>query len=249
MGLKDRTAISMIRMQRRNAEVASQQAADKFHWRVSKGVSFSPIDPSKQIRNRSLSPHLNRKEYEDSHRLIQRLRQALIPHSENDQASREYDSLQDELQRLTRHIAQQKSRTSTDHPLGDLALPPFCGKQENPDSLPYRTLKIARPLDSSEGSTPSWASQAIERLYIAPSDLSSYRKTLNVVTPVAQPPNLTLVSSEETMPPEAQDLLIDEEVQLGHATAKLTQQALQSHGPHTVQTSIQPEVALSLLDS
>jgi hypothetical protein len=249
MGLKDRTAISMIRLQRRNAEVSSLQAADKIHWRISKRVSFSPIDPSKQLRNRSLSPHLNRKENEDSHRLIQRLRQALLPHSECDLASKEYASLQDELQRLTMHVAQQKSRISSDHPLEDLNLASFYGQLESPDSLPYRTLKIARPLDPSEGNTPSWASHSIERLHIAPSDLSSYRQTMNVPIPVAQAPNLTLVNSEETTPPEAQDLLIDEEVQLGLATAQLTQQALQGRDPHSVQTSIQPEVALSLLDS
>lgn len=238
MGLRHRTALSILRMQRRNAEAGNSSRANaKTPMRTARHVFFSHIDPTAIKRNRSLSPAINRLDQEDSLRLLQRLRQALHPHNEEQLPSnKEYESLQDELLRLSQHIAQQKSRTSSDTGWDDTAVPYLYEADQGPDSLPYRTIKIVVNENKS-----------IERLDVNPSDLSSYREA------VAQPPvparSLTLVPSNEPPKPEAPDLLIDEEVQLGHATANLTQQSLETRGPRSVQVSIRPEVALSLLDT
>jgi len=60
---------------------------------------------------------------------------------------------------------------------------------------------------------------------------------------------LTLVTPSEASAPEAPKLLIEEEAQLGYATANLTQQSLETRGTGSPQIAISPKVALSLLDT
>ncbi len=242
MGLRQRTAICILRMQRDIAESKPQRLAQKPRLRSARHVQFSHIDTSKVQRGHALSPHLNRVDQGDSLRLIQRLRQALQPITDQEsQASKEYESLQDELHRLTQHIAQQKNRVTEAKILEDIVLP--FDRKVQADVLPYRIVKIA-----AQGVEPS-VLRRIERLDGVPSDLSAYRQNLPSSPVHAGVPNLSLVPSETVDAPEAQDLLIDENVQLGNATAYLTQQSLETQGPRSVQVSIRPELALSLLDS
>lgn len=244
MGLRQRTAICILRMQRNIAESKPQRLTQKPRLRSARHIQFSHIDASRVQRGHALSPHLNRMDQEDSLRLIQRLRQALQPITEQEsQASKEYESLQDELHRLTQHIAQQKNRVTEAQILEDIVLP-FERKLEA-DVLPYRIVKIAAPMTGVESPLP----RRLERLDGAPSDLSVYRQNLPSSPIQGSAPNLSLVPPEKLDAPEAQDLLIDENVQLGNATAYLTQQSLETQGPRSVQVSIRPELALSLLDS
>jgi hypothetical protein len=236
MGLRHRTAVSMIRMQRQKAEASGTRVTGKTPSRPARNVSFSQIDPAVAQRRTNLSTPLHRHDQEDSLRLLQRLREALQPWTnEQSKASKEYESLQDELMRLSQHIAQQKSQMTAEI-WDDQTVPYRYATDEGPDSLPYRTIRIV----TSE-------SHPIERLDVTPMDLSRYRQVIQE-TP-APTRNLTLVSADKAPVPEAKDLLIDEEVQLGQATANLTQESLQARGPGNARTAISPKVALSLLDT
>lgn len=236
MGLRHRTAVSMIRMQRRQAEASGPSVTGKTPSRTARGVSFSQIDPAKQERLPHRSTSLHRQDQDESLRLLQRLRQALHPWSdEQSQASKEYESLQDELQRLTQHIAKQKSPTPSEV-WEDPAVPYRSTSDEGPDRLPYRTIKIV----TNE-------SHAIERLDVTPLDLSRYRQVFQETPAPAR--TLTLVPSDGTPAPQASDLLIEDEVPLGHATANLTQQSLETRSPGSTRVAINPKVALSLLDT
>lgn len=227
MGLRQRTAVSMIRMQRQKAEASGPRTPGKIPLRSARSVSFSHIDSTKP---------LHRQDQEDSARLLQRLRQALHPLTEEQfQASKEYESLQDELLRLTQLKAQEKTQTKAET-WEDVAIPYAFTLEQSPDSQPYRTIKIV-----------TQAPQPVERLELTPLDLSRYREA--VQESPAPVRNLTLVTPETTPVPEAPELLMGEEVQLGHATADLTQQSLAHGGPGQKRITISPKVALSLLDS
>ncbi len=236
MGLRHRTAVSMIRMQRQQAEANAKSVTGKSPLRSARSVSFSQIDPARDPRRHHLSTPLHRHDQEDSLRLLQRLREALHPWSnQQTQASKEYESLQDELMRLSQHIAQQKTQATAEI-WDDQAAPYHYAADEGPDSLPYRTIKIV-----------TTGTQPIERLDVTPMDLSRYRQGIQETPAPAR--NLTLVPADKTPAPEPKDLLIGEEVQLGQATANLTQQSLASRGPSSTRIAISPEVALSLLDT
>jgi hypothetical protein len=223
-------------MQRRQAEASAARVAGKTPARPTRGVSFSQIDPATQQRLSHRSTALQRHDQDESMRLLQRLRQALHPWSnERSEASKEYESLQDELQRLAQHMAKQKSPTQAEV-WEDHAAPYHDSADEGPDRLPYRTIKIV-----------TTESHVIERLDVTPLDLSRYRQIFQE-TP-APVRTLTLVPAEETPAPKAPDLLIAEEVQLGDATANLTQQSLETRGPGSARIAINPKVALSLLDT
>lgn len=233
MGLRHRTAVSMIRMQRRQAEASGQCVTGKSSSRP-RSVSFSHIDSAVSQRHLHNSAPLLRQDQEKSLQLVQRLRQALQPLTdESVQASREYETIQDELLRLSQHRAQQRAPTVAND-WDEKAAPYPLAPQENSDSLPYRTIKIV-----------SHETQLIERLDVTPLDLSAYRQVFQETPPPAR--NLTLVTSEPA--PQAKDLLMGEEAELSDATANLTQQSLQARGPHSKQTMISPEVVLSLLDT
>jgi hypothetical protein len=223
-------------MQRRQAEAVGQRVIGNSPSRTTRGVSFSQIDPAAQERLAQRSMPLHRHDQDESMRLLQRLRQALHPWSdEQSQASKDYESLQDELQRLAQHMAKQKSPTPSE--LWDHNAAPYrAASEEGPDRLPYRTIKIV----SNE-------SQSIERLDVTPFDLSRYRQVFQETPAPAR--TLTLVPTAESPAPQLPDLLIEEEVQLGHATANLTQQSLETSGTGKIRVTINPKVALSLLDT
>jgi len=235
MGLRHRTAVSMIRMQRRQAEASGQRVTGKSSSRA-RNVSFSQIDPAASHRYSRTNAPLLRHDQEESLRLLQRLRQALHPlTNESVQVSREYETIQDELSRLSQHRTQQKGPTVTEV-WDDRDAPYPFASSESPDSLPYRTIKIA-----------THETHAIERLDVTPLDLSAYRQVFQETPTPAR--NLTLVTSEPTPAPQAKDLLMGEEVELSDATANLTQQSLEARGPNSKRITISPEVALSLLDT
>jgi hypothetical protein len=235
MGLRHKTAVSMIRMQRRQAEASGARVHGKRPSRSARGVSFSQIDPVAQ-RLPSATNALLRHDQDESLRLLQRLREALHPWSdEKSQANKEYESLQDELERLTQHMSKQKSGTTPEVWDNQAAPYPYAA-HDGPDRLPYRTIRII----SSEA-------QTIERLDVTPLDLSRYRQVFQEAPAPVR--TLTLVTPGEAPAPEAPNLLIEEEAQLGHATANLTQQSLEIRGPGSPRIAISPKVALSLLDS
>ncbi len=236
MGLRHRTAVSMIRMQRRQAEANGSSSTGKAPSRTARGVSFSQFDPTKYERLPHSSASLHRHDQDESLRLLQRLRQALHPLSdEQSLASKEYESLQDELQRLTQHMARRKSQAPSEVWEDNAAPYPYAA-DEGPDRLPYRTIKIV-----------THESHSIERLDLTPLDLSRYRQLLQETPAPAR--TLTLVPAQEAPVPQASDLLIEEEVPLGHATANLTQQSLETRSTGSTRVAINPKVALSLLDT
>jgi hypothetical protein len=235
MGLRHRTAVSMIRMQRRQAEASGARVHGKPPTRSARGVSFSQIDPASP-RLPLAGNALHRHDQDESLRLLQRLRQALQPWSdEKSQANKEYESLQDELQRLTQHMSRHKSGTTPEVWDNQTAPYPYAA-HDGPDRLPYRTIKIV-----------STETQTIERLDVTPLDLSRYRQVFQEAPAPAR--TLTLVTPSEAPAPDAPNLLIEEEAQLGHATANLTQQSLEIRGTGSPRIAISPKVALSLLDS
>ncbi|HET9237291.1 MAG TPA: hypothetical protein VFO10_08570 [Oligoflexus sp.] len=235
MGLRHRTAVSMIRMQRRQAEAKSARVHGKPPPRSVRGVSFSHIDPTAP-RQPSAANALHRHDQDESLRLLQRLREALHPWTdEKSQVNKEYESLQDELQRLTQHMSRHKSGTTPE--VWDNQTEPYpYAAHDGPDRLPYRTIKIV-----------STETQTIERLDVTPLDLSRYRQVFQ--EPPAPLRTLTLVPPSDAPAPEAPGLSIEEEAQLGHATANLTQQSLEIRGTGSPRIAISPKVALSLLDS
>lgn len=235
MGLRHRTAVSMIRMQRRQAEASGARVHGKPPSRSARGVSFSQIDPAAP-RLPSAGHALHRHDQDESLRLLQRLREALHPWSdEKSQANKEYESLQDELQRLTQHMSKHKSGTTPE--VWDNQTEPYpYAAHDGPDRLPYRTIKIV-----------STEAQAIERLDVTPLDLSRYRQVFQEAPAPSR--TLTLVTQGEAPAPEAPNLLTEEEAQLGHATANLTQQSLEIRGKGSPRIAISPKVALSLLDT
>jgi hypothetical protein len=232
MGIRHRTAISMIRMQRRQAEASGPRISGPS--RTARRVSFSQIDPEAQQQRHRAAPLLPQ-DQDASFQLLQRLRQALHPWTdEKSQVSKEYESLQDELQRLSQHKAQETNRSTAD--VWEDHAAPYRSGSEEPDRLPYRCIKIV-----------TTEPQAVERRDLTPLDLSQYRRAfLESPAPIR---NLTLVAAEDSSVPQAKDLLIDEQAQLGHATANLTQQSLEARTPGKDRSPISPKVALSLLDT
>jgi hypothetical protein len=223
-------------MQRRQAEASDARVTGKMPSRTTRSISFSHIDSTlPQGLAQRQAPWQNQ-DQEASLRLLQRLRQALKPWSdEQSQVSKDYESLQDELQRLSQHKGQQKTHGVAD--VWDNSSTPYSYiNDQGPDRLPYRTIRIV-----------SDQSVSIERLDVTPLDLSRYRQVFQETPAPARV--LTLVSKEEEPAPQAPDLLIEEEVQLGHATANLTQQSLQTSGKDKTRVAINPKLALSLLDS
>ncbi|WP_141734972.1 hypothetical protein [Oligoflexus tunisiensis] len=232
MGIRHRTAISMIRMQRRQAEANGPRISGPS--RTARRVSFSQIDPEAQQHRHRATP-LQPQDQDASFQLLQRLRLALRPWTdEKSLASKEYESLQDELQRLSQLKANQQSRTASE--IWEDHAAPYRSGSEEPDRLPYRTIKIV-----------TTEPQPIERRDITPLDLSLYRQTF--LESPAPARYLTLVPTDEPAVPQAKDLLIDEEAQLGDATANLTQQSLEARTHGKDRIAISPKVALSLLDT
>jgi hypothetical protein len=223
-------------MQRRQAEVSGARVTGKTPSRNSRNISFSHIDPTLPQRLAQRQAPWQSQDQEESLRLLQRLRQTLKPWSdEQAQVGKDYESLQDELQRLSQHKGQQTNQRLVD--VWDNGTSPYPYTSDpGPDRLPYRTIRLVTDQPHS-----------IERLDVTPLDLSRYRQVFQETPAPAR--TLTLVTNEKEPAPQAPDLLIEEEVQLGHATANLTQQSLQNSGKDKTRVAISPKLALSLLDS
>ena len=240
MGLKNHTAICILREQRRKAEDRSHLEPKLARLKTTDRIKFSLLEPGNSALTEAFKPFLNRKEQDESLRLLQRLRQALKPLQqmntpESTMITNEYMALQDELQRLTSHSAQLRETVNSAELLEE-ELPLAFSGEKNPVHLPYHFVSI-----QGQGKL---AKLPIVRLEASPSDLRAY-KLESLPNTAKQPRNLTLVKEI----PDGPTLLIGENCELGQVIADLTQQSLHEVRPPSTTVPIPQDIALSLLNS
>lgn len=162
MGLRHRTPISVLREQRRSADQEAEAA--------SRGLSPLKAAASRRHllrdeKNSSSAAHNQASTLESDLALLLRLRSSLAPSKLLEEGARSAcQALEDEIRRLGQLQAQ--AAHSTRRLPEDTQIEPSVYPQPDQDDLPYRYLKIVPP--------PATSKAQIQRLDVAPRDLSAY---------------------------------------------------------------------------
>ncbi len=244
MGLRHRTPISVLREQRRNADLQAEEARAALPRRKESSSRRPPEGPHSQEASELVS--------ERDLALLTRLRGRITAPSElNQEIQHDCQSLEDELRRLSQLNKRQSEKSAKAAALpAELILSGRLYTTPAQDDLPFQTLKIVPPL---AGQSP-----VIQRLDVSLSDLSYYQKLEQELERYEQVSKAPALVDAQTLTAEEVQKLRNEkptskeerlEPELSEEAAAFMLQMLKDSSKGDETTRLPQNLVLSLLDT